>query len=103
VAWRYEADPGILLTHVRRHCFDTPYVGWEHSDRERQMLREVEAWGSVQDVYALSERVSFIHDRFKQGAIALEANATLSLARNTIWPTPPPRPEWNTRASSSAS
>jgi hypothetical protein len=130
--------------------FDTPYSGWDHSDHERQMLREVGAWKSdepemeyqiahalrershdvrllgvcddlqylihclrewqpdlvfngaeafrgnesleyllpglleaiaqasvVQDVAALQERVSFIHDRFGQGAIAEASSAMI--------------------------
>jgi hypothetical protein len=121
--------------------FDTPYSGWDHSDHEREMAREVAAWKSdepemeyqiahalqkcghevrlpgvredleylvrhlgqwrpdlvfngaearrrvidtparhrwlsrasvVQDVSSLADRVSFIHERFGQGAIAEE-------------------------------
>ena len=42
--------------------FDTPYAGWGHADHERQMLREVDAWGSdepemeYQIAHALVER-----------------------------------------------
>jgi D-alanine-D-alanine ligase len=42
--------------------FDTPYSGWDHSDHERQMLREVGAWKSdepemeYQIAHALTER-----------------------------------------------
>jgi D-alanine-D-alanine ligase len=42
--------------------FDTPYAGWEHADHERQMLREVDGWGSdepemeYQIAHALAER-----------------------------------------------